>query len=171
MFLDVPAGAYYSDAITWAVSKAVARGTERDHFSPDAPCTRAEAVTFLWRAMGSPILGGDMPFHDVEAGAFYYYAVLWAQSRGIVNGTNTGHFSPDALCTRAEAVTFLHRAYGLPYGGESRFSDVDRTAWYAPAVAWAASSEITHGTDTNAFQPNAVCTRGQVITFLYRAFA
>lgn len=171
VFLDVPAGEYYSAAVAWAVSSGVATGTDREHFSPDAPCTRAQAVTFLWRAMGSPGAGGSVPFEDVETGAFYYDALRWALFRGIVTGTDAGHFSPDAPCTRAQAVTFLHRAQGLPYGGESRFSDVDETAWYAQAVAWSAFRGITNGTGADTFSPDETCTRGQIITFLYRAFA
>lgn len=168
-FLDVAAGEYYFDAVAWADARQIAAGTSPHSFSPNAPCTRAETVTFLWRAMGSPKVYERNPFQDVAPGTYYYDAMLWAVSQGIVAGTDVYYFSPNAPCTRAQAITFLYRAQSSPYGSGNCFSDVDDTAWYAQAVSWAAFQGITNGTGTYTFSPNATCTRGQIITFLYRA--
>lgn len=169
-FTDVPDGAYYADAVRWAVENGITTGTGENTFSPDAPCTRAQMVTFLWRANGSPEPkdSGNW-FSDVSAGAYYYKAVLWAVENGITTGTGATTFSPDATVTRGQTVTFLHRAAGSPQASGSRFSDVDSDAYYAAAVAWAVANGITDGVSATSFAPGSPCTRAQIVTFLYRA--
>jgi len=170
-FTDVPADAYYYDAVRWAVERGITKGTGADAFSPDAACTRAQIVTFLWRAAGSPVpQNAQHSFNDVSYNAYYHDAVLWAAEQGITAGTGSSAFSPDRICTRSQAVTFLHRAAGTPAAGSTRFfSDVDGKAYYANAVQWAAEQNITAGTGGNAFSPDGICTRAQIVTFLYRA--
>ena len=170
-FADVPSGAYYADAVAWAVSKGVTTGTSASTFSPDAACTRAQVVTFLWRAMGCPEPAGSASFADVAAGSYYSKAVAWALEKGITTGTSATTFSPDAVCTRAQVVTFLQRALGGSGGGSTGFTDVPADAYYADAVAWAVSKGITTGTSASTFSPNAQCSRAQIVTFLYRAMA
>lgn len=168
-FADVPADAYYADAVAWAVKEGITSGTSATTFSPNASCTRAQMVTFLWRANGSPKATGVNPFADVSADAYYYDAVLWAAEKGITAGTSATTFSPDAVLTRGQTVTFLWRANGSPAVSGSSFGDVAADAYYANAVAWAVSEGITSGTGGNNFSPDAPCTRAQIVTFMYRA--
>ena len=170
-FTDVPAGSYYETAVIWAVDKGITGGTSATTFSPDATCTRAQAVTFLWRAAGSPAVKSKvMPFTDVKAGSYYYDAVLWAVEKGITGGTSATTFSPDATCTRAQIVTFLWRANGSPaVSGNSAFLDVASDAYYAAAVKWAEKNGITGGIGNGLFGSGNTCTRAQIVTFLYRA--
>ena len=170
-FVDVREKDYFHDAVQWAVDNGVTEGTTATTFSPNAACTRAQMVTFLWRAAGFPMpRGGENPFADVSADTYYYIAVLWAVENGITNGTSADAFSPDAACTRGQAITFLHRAAGIPETDETNaFADVNTDAYYANAVDWAVKQEITNGTSNNTFSPNSDCTRGQAVTFLYRA--
>jgi len=171
-FDDVSANAYYADAVEWAVSKGITSGTSANTFSPDASCTRAQMVTFLWRANGSPKADRANPFTDVSAEAYYYDAVLWAVEQGITSGTSATTFSPDATVTRGQTVTFLWRANGSPVVDYAMsFTDVDANAYYAGAVRWAVSEGITSGTSGNSFSPNADCTRAQIVTFLYQDMA
>ncbi len=168
VFEDVDANAWYADAVEWAVEQGVTSGTSDTTFSPDATCTRAQMVTFLWRANGSPKAAGANPFTDVSSGAYYYDAVLWAAEKGITGGTSTTTFSPDAVLTRSQTVTFLWRANGSPAASGSSFGDVAPDAWYANAVAWAVAEGITTGTGGSSFSPNAPCTRAQTVTLMYR---
>lgn len=171
-FRDVPSDAYYADAVAWAVKRGITAGTGDNAFSPDAPCTRAQIVTFLWRAAGSPAAGGDSRFTDVDPGDYYCDAVAWAVANGITSGTGGDTFSPDAVCTRSQAVTFLYRAGGSPtVSGGGAFTDVAEGMYYADAVRWAVSEGITAGTGAAAFSPDADCTRAQIVTFLYRDMA
>lgn len=167
-FVDVPTSAYYYDAVAWAVENGITNGTSATTFSPDASCTRAQMVTFLWRAAGSPKTTGGNPFTDVSANAYYYEAVLWAVENGITNGTSATTFSPDATVTRGQTVTFLWRAGGSPAASGSSFADVAADAYYAPAVQWAVANGITNGTSSTTFSPDNACTRGQIVTFMYR---
>ena len=167
-FVDVPTGAYYADAVAWAVEQGITSGTSTSTFSPDASCTRAQMVTFLWRAAGSPKTAGSNPFEDVQSGSYYYDAVLWAVANSITSGTSATTFAPDATVTRGQTVTFLYRAAGAPASSGSSFGDVAADAYYADAVAWAVAEGITSGTGDNQFSPDAACTRGQIVTFLYR---
>lgn len=171
-FSDVSASAYYYDAVKWAVENDVTSGTSATTFSPDASCTRAQMVTFLWRANGSPRAAGANPFTDVQAGAYYYDAVLWAVEKGITSGTSATTFSPDMTVTRGQTVTFLHRANGSPAAsGSNPFTDVAADAYYTAAVQWAVAEGVTSGTGANTFSPDAPCTRAQIVTFLYRDMA
>ena len=169
-FTDINDDAYYKDAVIWAVENGITKGTSGTMFSPDAACTRAQAVTFLWRAAGSPAPKTTaMPFADVKAGSYYYDAVLWAVENGITKGTSDTTFSPDVKCTRAQIVTFLWRSQKSPAAASVNvFTDVAADAYYADAVNWAVAKGITSGTSAAAFSPNADCTRGQIVTFLYR---
>ena len=170
-FVDVKEGAYYYDAVLWAVEQKVTSGTSATTFSPDASCTRAQMVTFLWRAAGSPkVENGKNPFADVKADAYYYDAVLWAVEKGVTSGTSATTFSPDATVTRGQTVTFLYRNAGSPeVSGTMPFTDVEADAYYAKAVQWAVQQKITTGTSETTFSPMSDCTRGQIVTFLYRA--
>ena len=170
VFVDVATGSYYEDAVDWAVGNGITQGTDATHFSPDGICTRAQAVTFLWRAAGSPKLKTrTMPFTDVPAGSYYYDAVLWAVENGIAKGTSDTTFSPDATCTRAQIVAFLWRSEKSPAAGTANpFADVKSAAYYADAVLWAVKENITRGTTNTTFSPNADCTRSQIVTFLWR---
>ena len=170
-FVDVAAGQYYYDPVLWAVEKNITKGTDDTHFSPDATCTRGQVVTFLWRAAGSPAPGSSTnPFTDVKSGDYYYDAVLWAVEKNITKGTSATTFSPDQPCTRAQVVTFLHRFENTPAPGSNTnpFSDVTAGAYYYNAVLWAVEKNITNGTDATHFSPDSSCTRGQIVTFLYR---
>lgn len=168
-FVDVPANAYYADAVEWAVSKGITSGTSATTFSPDMSCTRAQMVTFLWRAAGSPAPKSTAnPFVDIQSGAYYYDAVLWAVEQGITSGTSATTFAPDTTVTRGQTVTFLYRAAGSPAVTGSSFTDVADDAYYADAVAWAVSENITAGTGNGLFAPDTACTRAQIVTFLYR---
>lgn len=170
-FVDVKEGAYYYDAVLWAVEQKITSGTSATTFSPDASCTRAQMVTFLWRAAGSPkVENGKNPFTDVQADAYYYDAVLWAVEKGVTSGTSATTFSPDATVTRGQTVTFLYRNAGSPeVSGTMPFTDVEADAYYAKAVQWAVHQKITTGTSETTFHPMSDCTRGQIVTFLYRA--
>ena len=170
VFVDVATGSYYEDAVDWAVENGITKGTDDTHFSPDGICTRAQAVTFLWRTAGSPDpKTSTMPFTDVPVGSYYYDAVLWAVENGITKGTSETMFSPDATCTRAQIVAFLWRSEKSPAAGSRNpFADVKSTAYYADAVLWAVREDITKGTTGTTFSPDADCTRAQIVTFLWR---
>lgn len=175
-FRDVPSDAYYYDAVQWAVEQGITTGTSATRFSPDEPCTRAQVVTFIWRALGLDELDSrstDNPFRDVPSGAYYRDAVLWAAENGITTGTDANEFSPDEACTRAQVVTFLWRTDFPPkyYESDQVFRDVHVNDYYWFPVQWAVERNITTGTDANEFSPNEACTRAQVVTFLYRDFA
>ena len=170
VFVDVATGSYYEDAVDWAVENGITKGTDDTHFSPDGICTRAQAVTFLWRTAGSPKPEiRTMPFTDVPVGSYYYDAVLWAVENGITKGTSDTTFSPNMTCTRAQIVAFLWRSEKSPAAGTANpFADVKSTAYYADAVLWAVKENITKGTTSTTFSPNADCTRAQIVTFLWR---
>ena len=170
VFVDVATGSYYEDAVDWAVGNGITQGTDATHFSPDGICTRAQAVTFLWRAAGSPKPETrTMPFTDIPAGSYYYDAVLWTVENGITKGTSDTTFSPNMTCTRAQIVAFLWRSEKSPAAGTANpFADVKSTAYYADAVLWAVKEDITKGTTSTAFSPNTDCTRAQIVTFLWR---
>lgn len=172
-FSDVAGGAYYNEAVRWAVKNGVASGTDAKHFSPDAACTRGQAVTFLWRAAGCPAPAlAENPFADVKPTDYCYDAVLWAVQTGVAKGTSASTFSPDAACTRGQIVTFLYRAAGSPSGyGNSGYMDVPETSYCAAPVAWAVALRVTSGMSAITFSPDALCTRAQIVTFLYRANA
>jgi len=170
-FIDVPAGSYYEDAVIWAVDKGITAGTSATTFNPNGICTRAQAVTFLWRAAGSPAAKSSaMPFADVKAGSYYETAVLWAVENGITKGSSETMFSPDATCTRAQIVTFLWRSQKSPAAGMANpFADLAADTYYIDAVLWAVKHNITVGTTFSIFSPDEECTRAQIVTFLYRA--
>ena len=172
-FADVPANAYYKKAVDWAVENGITSGTSETTFAPDATCTRAQTVTFLWRAAGSPEpTKQDNPFTDVKADAYYYKAVLWAVENGITSGTTATTFAPDATVSRAQVVSFQYRLAGAPKAeGTNVFTDVPANAYYRDAVLWAAQNGITSGTTATTFAPNVGCTRSQIVTFLYRQLA
>lgn len=173
-FIDVLPGSYYHDAVLWAVENNITKGTSATTFSPDMTCTRAQAVTFLWRAAGSPApKTSTMPFTDVAADAYYHDAVLWAVENGITKGTGDGTtFSPDLNCSRAQIVTLLWRSQEAPAAGAvNPFTDVKADAYYADAVLWAVKENVTKGTSDTTFSPDADCTRAQIVTFIWRALA
>ena len=170
-FTDIRESAYYHDPVLWAVANNVTNGTSAATFSPDEGCTRAQVVTFLWRAAGKPDpASSESPFSDVKEGAYYYNAVLWAVENGITNGTSDKTFSPDETCTRAQIVTFLWRyeEQPAPAGTSNPFADVKPNAYFGSAVLWAVEKGITNGTSATTFDPEDTCTRAQVVTFLYR---
>ena len=169
-FIDVPAGSYFYEAVMWAVENGVTTDVSANRFDPNGVCTRAQAVTFLWRAAGSPAPEtSTMPFTDVPVGSYYYDAVLWAVENGITKGTSDTTFSPNMTCSRAQIVTFLWRSEKSPAAGTANpFADVKSTAYYAGAVLWAVKEDITKGTTSTTFSPDADCTRGQIVTFLWR---
>ena len=170
VFDDVDEDSYYADAVDWAVGAGITVGASESKFAPDAACTRAQAVTFLWRAVGSPAAKGKTtPFTDVKADAYYAEAVIWATEKGIVKGVSETKFNPDGICTRAEIVTLLWRLMESPAAGKTNpFADVKADAYYAEAVLWAVDREITVGTGKTAFSPSRICTRAEIVTFLYR---
>lgn len=176
-FQDVPERAYYSAPVLWAINHnpQITMGTDSTHFSPDAVCTRAQVVTFLWRAMGQPEPEASTnPFKDVKKSDYYFSAVLWAVEQGITLGTSADQFSPSAPCTRAHVVTFLWRAENMPVTGKANpFLDVSANQYFYHAVLWAGNHNprITEGTDASHFSPSSPCTRGQIVTFLYRDLA
>lgn len=171
-FDDVPAGAYYEEAVAWVAEKGITEGTSANTFAPKALCTRAQVVTFLWRAAGCPEPQNAGSFADVTAGSYYAKAVAWAIENGITGGTGDGMFSPDAVCTRAQAVTFLYRASAAPaVDGSSSFSDVDADAYYMAAVRWAEQNGITGGIGGGLFGSDLDCTREQIVTFIFRMMA
>ena len=169
-FSDVPHGAYYQDAVDWAVENDITSGTSDTEFSPNETCTRAQAVTFLWRANGQPDAAGNNPFADVSTSSYYNEAVQWAVANNITSGTSPNAFEPDAPVTRAQVVTFLYRNAGSPsVCGSAPFADVLTGAYYRDAVCWAVMQGITAGTSATTFSPDESCTRAQIVTFLYRA--
>lgn len=171
-FTDVPADAYYAEAVKWAVAEGITSGTTATTFAPNSGCTRGQVVTFLWRAAGEPEPSSTVnPFADVSADAYNYKAILWAYENGITGGKIATTFAPNATCTRAQIVTFLYRANGQTVDSGSAFTDVPADAYYADAVNWAVAEGITGGTTATTFAPNATCTRAQVVTFLYRDMA
>ena len=169
-FADVPANAFFADAVKWAVDKGVTNGLTETMFGPYEPCTRGQIITFLWRAAGSPEPKTAVSFADVPAGSYYAKAVAWAIENGITNGVTETTFAPDATCTRGQGVTFLYRALKGSAGATSSFVDVPTNAFYADAVGWAVSGKVTDGTSNTTFSPDDNCTRGQIVTFLYRAY-
>ena len=169
-FVDVPANAYFADAVKWAVDKGVTNGMTETTFGPYESCTRAQIVTFLWRAAGSPEPKTAVSFADVPAGSYYAKAVAWAIENGITNGMTATEFAPDATCTRGQSVTFLYRALGKKVESSTSFTDVASNAFYADAVNWAVANDVTNGTSATTFSPNADCTRAEIVTFLYRAY-
>ena len=170
-FVDVPMDSFFYDAVLWAVENGITNGVDDTHFGPTASCSRAQVVTFLWRAAGSPEPAStNNPFEDVKADAYYHKAVLWAVEKGITNGVDATHFGPNVSCNRAQVVTFLWRANGQPASSaEVRFSDVQAGQFYTTAVAWAVEKGITNGMDESTFGIGEICNRAQVVTFLYRA--
>ena len=169
-FADVEMDAYYYDAVKWAVEKGVTNGVSETLFGPDQACTRAQIVTFLWRAAGSPEPKSGSSFADVAADAYYAKAVAWAVENGITKGTSETTFHPDESCTRAQGVTFLYRALGKLAAAQAGFTDVAADSYYADAVNWAAENGVTKGISETLFGPDGSCTRAQIVTFLYRAY-
>lgn len=169
-FADVATDAYYYDAVKWAVEKGVTNGVSETLFGPDQACTRAQIVTFLWRAAGSPEPKSGSSFADVAADAYYAKAVAWAVENGITKGTSETTFHPDETCTRAQSVTFLYRALGKLAAAQAGFTDVAADSYYADAVNWAAENGVTNGISETLFGPDGSCTRAQIVTFLYRAY-
>ena len=170
-FSDVSTSAYYYEAVKWAQEKGITGGIGNGLFGPNRPCTRAQIVTFLWRAAGSPVVNYAMNMTDVAEDAYYAEAVRWALSEGITTGTGDGKFSPDATCTRAQSVTFLFRAIGKLVDSKAEFSDVLADSYYANAVDWAVETGVTNGIGDGLFGPNNSCTRAQIVTFLWRAYS
>ena len=169
-FADVPANAYFADAVKWAVDKGITNGLSDTMFGPYESCTRAQIVTFLWRAAGSPEPKTASSFTDVPVSAYYAKAVAWAVENGITNGMTETMFAPDATCTRGQSVTFLYRALKGTASGSTNFTDVKSDAFYADAINWAVANNVTNGTSNTTFSPNADCTRAEIVTFLYRAY-
>ena len=169
-FYDVPNGAYFYEAVKWAVDKGITNGLSDTMFGPYESCTRAQIVTFLWRATGSPEPKTASSFTDVPANAYYAKAVAWAVENGITNGMTATMFAPDATCTRGQSVTFLHRALKGTASSSANFTDVQSDAFYADAINWAVANNVTNGTSNTTFSPNADCTRAEIVTFLYRAY-
>ena len=171
-FLDVNETNFFYDSVLWAVENGITSGIDDTHFGPTVPCSRAQVVFFLWRAAGSPAPTGTAnPFSDVADGAWYTNAVLWAVEAGITAGADPTHFNPGGVCSRAQVVTFLHRANGSPAPKleENPFADVPGGSWYTAPVLWALENGITSGTSQTTFSPGNRCLRGQVVTFLYHA--
>ena len=169
-FSDVSTSAYYYEAVKWAQEKGITGGIGNGLFGPNQPCTRAQIVTFLWRAAGSSEPKSMSSFSDVSADSYYAKAVAWAVENGITTGTGDGKFSPDATCTRAQSVTFLFRAIGKLVDSKAEFSDVLTDSYYANAVAWAVENGVTNGIGDGLFGPDNSCTRAQIVTFLFRAY-
>lgn len=170
LFADVSAEEYYYEAVKWASENGVTGGIGENLFGAKLPCTRAQIVTFQWRAAGSPEPKGMSGFVDVSADAYYAKAVAWAVEEGIVSGTSATTFSPDAVCTRAQSVAFLYRAFGEKVNKAAGFSDVSADAYYADAVAWAVENGVASGIGGGLFAPDQDCARGQIVAFLYRAY-
>ncbi len=172
-FIDVKRDEYYYDSILWAYyhMPQITTGADEIHYQPEEGCTRAQVVTFLWRAAGKPsVEGADNPFRDVAKGEYYYDAVLWALREGVTTGTDPDRFSPEETCTRAQIVTFLWRyeKKPAPASADNPFRDVPAGEYYTDAVLWAVSKGVTKGTDPDRFSPEETCTRAQIVTFLYR---
>ena len=171
-FVDVAEKDYFYDAVLWGVENGVVKGMDETHFEPETVCTRAQALTFLWRANGMPQPKTTTnPFVDVDASAYYYDAVLWGVENGIVKGMDETHFEPDTACSRAQALTFLWRAKGMPQASGTTFADVPANAYYAQAVAWGVENGIVKGMDETHFEPDTLCQRAHAVTFLWRAYA
>ncbi len=171
-FVDVAEKDYFYDAVLWGVENGVVMGMDEMHFEPETVCTRAQALTFLWRANGMPQPKTTTnPFVDVDASAYYYDAVLWGVENGIVKGMDETHFEPDTACSRAQALTFLWRAKGMPQASGTTFADVPANAYYAQAVAWGVENGIVKGMDETHFEPDTLCQRAHAVTFLWRAYA
>ena len=169
-FVDVPTNAYFADAVKWAVDKGITNGLSDTMFGPYESCTRAQIVTFLWRAAGSPEPKTASSFTDVPVSTYYAKAVAWAVENGITNGMTETTFAPNATCTRGQSVTFLHRVLKGTASGSTNFTDVKSDAFYADAINWAVANNVTNGTSNTTFSPNADCTRAEIVTFLYRAY-
>ncbi len=171
-FPDVPSSAYYAEPVKWAAEKGITSGTKDGGFAPGNTCTRAQIVTFLWRAAGSPEpQTAETGMTDVSPAAYYAKAVAWAIENGITVGRSDGSFNPNGTCTRANGVTFLYRAAkAAASGNDAGFSDVTADAYYAAAVQWALENGITNGQSNGLFGPNGACTRAQIVTFLYRMY-
>lgn len=170
-FTDLKVNAYYYNAVDWAVENGVTSGTSATEFSPGATCTRAQVVSFLWRAAGSPSVSGSNPFRDISPKKYYYTAVLWAVQNGITSGVTRDRFDPNGSCTRAQVVSFLHRAANSPSVSTANpFYDVTRNKYFYNAVLWAVDSGVTSGVSATSFAPSSVCTRAQVVSFLYRYY-
>ena len=169
-FYDVPNGAYFYEDVKWAVKSGVTNGLSDTMFGPYESCTRAQIVTFLWRAAGSPEPKTASSFTDVPVSTYYAKAVAWAVENGITNGMTATEFAPDATCTRGQSVTFLYRALKGTASGSANFTDVKSDAFYADAINWAVANNVTNGTSNTTFSPNADCTRAEIVTFLYRAY-
>lgn len=170
-FTDIKKSDFFYESVLWAAEKGITSGVAKNRFDPNGGCTRAQVVTFIWRAMGSPSASGRTGFTDVPTGAYYAEAVRWAVKNGVTNGTSANRFSPDAPVTRAQVVTFLWRAKGEQRAkSAASFTDLKKNAYYLDAVSWAVEKKITTGTSRTAFSPESVCTRGQIVTFLYRCF-
>lgn len=168
-FTDVRKGAYYYDAVLWAVEQDITQGMGGSLFQPEGNCSRAQVVTFLWRLAGKPAAKANTTFTDVPAGKWYADAVAWAVEQDITQGMGGGLFQPDGNCSRAQIVTFLWRYAGKPAADtKTPFTDVPAGKWYADAVAWAVEEDITKGITATTFCPDDTCNRGQVVTFLYR---
>ena len=167
-FSDVKTGDYFAEPVLWAVEKGITAGTSATTFSPNTDCSVAQILTFLWRANGSPKSSGSNPFTDIKSGDYYAEAAVWAYEKGMVSGSTFGGNTP---CTRSMAVTYMWKAAGSPNAGKSGFTDVPANANYAGAVAWAVEQGVTAGTSASTFSPDNVCTRGQIVTFLYRGLA
>lgn len=172
LFADVKQGDYFYDAVQWAVENGITNGVSDTLFNFDADCTRAQAVTFLWRAAGAPEPEDADSFTDVPKDSYYAKAAAWAVENGIASGVSATEFAPDAICTRAQIVTFLWRAEKAPaVDAGFAFTDVESDAYYADAVQWALKNGVTNGTSASAFNPDASCTRAQIVTFLWRTLA
>lgn len=169
-FYDVPNDAFFYEAVKWAVKSGVTNGLSDTMFGPYESCTRAQIVTFLWRAAGSPEPKTASSFADVPASAYYAKAVAWAVENGITNGMTETTFAPNATCTRGQSVTFLYRALKGTASGSANFTDVKSDTFYADAINWAVANNVTNGTSNTTFSPNADCTRAEIVTFLYRAY-
>ena len=170
-FYDVPNDAFFYEAVKWAVKSGVTNGLSDTMFGPYESCTRAQIVTFLWRAAGSPEpKATTSAMTDLNPNAYYYKAVLWAIENGITDGMTETTFAPDATCTRGQSVTFLYRALGKKVESSASFTDVKSDAFYADAINWAVANNVTNGTSNTTFSPNADCTRAEIVTFLYRAY-
>lgn len=171
-FGDVRKEDYFAAPVQWALARNITSGVEQGRFGPELPCTRGQILTFLWRAAGSPVVGGeDLPFGDVTEDDYFAPAVRWAVARGITGGTGPDTFSPEAVCTRAQAVTLLYRAANGTAAGGASFRDVAEEDFFAAPVAWALEREITSGVGGGCFGPDQPCTRGQIVTFLWKEFA
>ncbi|MCR4600313.1 MAG: S-layer homology domain-containing protein [Clostridia bacterium] len=170
-FSDVEAGAYYEEAVEWAVEKEITNGTSEGIFSPEADCTRGQMVTFIYKVFGEGATAGGSAFNDVSRESYYYDAVNWAVSRGITTGVSRTNFNPEGKCTRAQAVTFMSRVFSvndLDYSSIESFGDVTSNDYYYDAVRWAVKEGIAKGTGNGNFSPSGICNRAQIVTFLYR---